>query len=583
MKTKVKIYATILSLWIAVGIISTAYTYVRANQPEYKKLQAETLWLRVKVKTRTEFMEKLPVLFTKFPSVGGILYLNEKMSLLGSAHEPDRLSSPDYKLLLKAYTGKEAMPGRLRNRLHSITLPDQSRVSLYLQRTLSWAAWYRAMGMLYPNLEIMISAYLFILILFALGLLIARQPRETPKLSHDLPEETLFTESLPDSESFSEQKVPEEKLPHENFSEKRAPEERPAQEIPEKKKPQNPLLRLFTKDKSTPKASKKGPETSKKQHPKSPKAPKSPSSELHFTERIYSLLDVMNRSYPLSCVTFYTTENGRWEGVVTKSGQIMVRGELFTELAPELMNKAKEEPWLIFPGEDQKPEKVLISLLHRGHLIGGILAVLSSGQKATEEMCQELYTLAGEYAQSVFVQRLYDLAVNDSETGFYTYPYLYSVIKEKLQSSQHFAAVLFEVDPVESLSPETLRRWSEALAYGLKKEKLKPALIARLARGKFVLLYHLHHEHSLPHERRESEIEAADLEGVLSYVRQLSASHLGKKSSLFGGFLIKPAVLKDTDDFFRRLEYLLINSRVEEKFLSRPVASKPAPVFGRTG
>ena len=62
--------------------------------------------------------------------------------------------------------------------------------------------------------------------------------------------------------------------------------------------------------------------------------------------------------------------------------------------------------------------------------------------------------------RSLYIQKTYERAVLDPETGFYTYPYFLFSLKERLVSGRPFMVLSFELKNFQELDEELAQRFA---------------------------------------------------------------------------------------------------------------------------
>lgn len=280
-----------------------------------------------------------------------------------------------------------------------------------------------------------------------------------------------------------------------------------------------------------------------------------------LSNKILLLLDTIEKNFSTSTIAFYSRESGIWKHVMEKTGNLSIKGDAAIENLPnEILNLSDNtwrEPLL------SHDKNLLFIPLHYRNLLFGLIKLQFTGlaSEIDQHSLDTLISLCTRYSDSLFMQRVYDKAVTDSETDFYNYPYFYFIVKEKLGSSQNFAVVVFEITDLNRVSPETTRSWSQDIIVELDKIQLKPLVSARLDRAKFAFLYEVKsviNKDSFNDTREK--VDLINLEKVPGIIQNLTHKYFKHTTKLNGGFVIRPTNFEDADTFMQRLDYLLINS-----------------------
>ena len=285
------------------------------------------------------------------------------------------------------------------------------------------------------------------------------------------------------------------------------------------------------------------------------------ANEKYLSSKILILLDMIEKNFSANSIAFYSRESGQWKHILEKTGNLVIKGDAAIEHLPreiiDLSDNSWREPLL------SADKRLLFIPLHYRNLLFGLIRIQFTGlaSEIDSQILDRLISLCTGYSDSLFMQRVYDKAVSDPETGFYNYPYFYFVVKEKLVSSQNFAVVVFEISSLNTVSPGTIRSWAQDVLQELSHEKLKPVVSARLDRAKFTLLYEIASEKHTEEEREHSEkTELSRLDEVPKIVQKITFKIFRHTAKLTGGFFLRPTNYEDADSFLQRLDYLLINS-----------------------
>ncbi len=518
---KYRHYITAILIWAATGLVVSFWYYQSLSEPPYQEVQNRLLWLKVKSENRVQFMERLPGLFHEYPSIGMALYFNDKMTLLGSAYDGERVSKRTYEMLVERYQGKGEISEATRNRLLKFTMPDQSRVILYVHDIFtegSGPLWlFEYLLARKDGFKWYFILYLFTGVLLFLAYLISYF------ISTSLSGEA--GKGAPGRDRHGRPKRSAD------FDYGAAPGG------------EDPWTRI--------------------------------NEEFHFSEKAIALLDAIERRFPVKGVAYYSAEDGDWKGVVQKMGGITVRGSMVPVLSRSLIEPACRQSSLVL----EAGKSVLIPLMHRGHLVGGIFARFAEPNTCSAADSRELVTMSGDFAQSVFLQRIYDLAVIDTDTEFHTYPYFHFLIQEKLKTSQHFVTIVFELSGINKVTPGTLKSWANLVRGELSAAGFEPELYARLDRGRFALVY------NIKPKEGERSVRLNDLEAVPPVLRYCADRKIKRAGELLGGFFLRPVEMDDVHSYFRRLEYLMIHNKMggDGFRLSGEENLPPQPVYRNAG
>jgi hypothetical protein len=290
------------------------------------------------------------------------------------------------------------------------------------------------------------------------------------------------------------------------------------------------------------------------------------ANDKYISNKILLLMDMIEKNFSTSTIAFYSRESGKWKHVLEKTGNLSIKGDVAVENLPgeilHLSDNTWREPLL------SHDKRLLFIPLHYRNLLFGLIRLQFTGLASglDKPSLDKLIALCTRYSDSLFMQRVYDKAVADTETDFYNFPYFYFMIKEKLASAQNFAVVVFEIANLNRISPETTRSWAQDLILELNRAQLKPIVSARLDRAKFTLLYEIGFETAKEGKTNEdnnepgAKVDLIKLDEVPEIIQNVTHKYFKHTANLTGGFFIRPTNFEDADSFMQRLDYLLINS-----------------------
>ena len=78
----------------------------------------------------------------------------------------------------------------------------------------------------------------------------------------------------------------------------------------------------------------------------------------------------------------------------------------------------------------------------------------------TDRELKQIEPIAEAFARSLYIQRTYERAVLDPDTGFYTYPFFLFSLKERLISGRNFMVFVFEIENFQDLENELMSRFA---------------------------------------------------------------------------------------------------------------------------
>jgi len=284
--------------------------------------------------------------------------------------------------------------------------------------------------------------------------------------------------------------------------------------------------------------------------------------EYDFNRKITVLLNHLTNRFPVKFASVVLKFDNKKISEIKKMGGIIIHNEDAQEYTGIVEQFSVITHDMIFISNDKL--NVYLPVMYRDNYVGVVHLKFNESYQMNDLEKKEVINLISEFSHSLFLQKIYNTATIDADTEFGTYPYFYFALRERLKTDSNFVVMVFEIPHIDRISPERIRGWATHLAAGLLKENYSASLYARLERGKFALLYEL----SVEHVSKLGVIQLKNINTICSLIEKLSKSSLHHNGEIHGGLFIRPAYMDDAESFIRKLEHILISSRLSKKSFS---------------
>lgn len=265
---------------------------------------------------------------------------------------------------------------------------------------------------------------------------------------------------------------------------------------------------------------------------------------LQFENQLLSLMARFREQCEYERVSFYLREIDGWIPVLQKRGQLIIRGnDLYP--VPEIIQSFKKNTLWQKPLLSGDGHEAFIPVNREGRTRGAFKFRFRSDRQPDDEMLNRLQNTAAGFARSLDIQKTFESAVIDTTTGFYTYPYFYFSLKERLISGGSFAVTVIEFPEYKDSDEEKFKLWAHAVQNTLYHSgNSYPDTACRLTAGRFGFIFTL--------------ADSASPEPVFERsqaIRSSALKHTGREN--YGAMLISPVDITGVDTFSRRIETAL--------------------------
>jgi hypothetical protein len=187
--------------------------------------------------------------------------------------------------------------------------------------------------------------------------------------------------------------------------------------------------------------------------------PETQGEHILFENQLQQFLNEADRIVRSKRLVFFFKENNNWKPEREKVGQLLVKSD-------ERFNL--EHFWPVFAAHEEWKEPLhsvdgnrsLFPVRRREQITGCLLVEKHSPERITKREIESLMPVCESFARSLYIQKTYERAVLDPETGFYTYPYFLFSLKERLVSGRSFMILSFELKKFQELEAELALRFA---------------------------------------------------------------------------------------------------------------------------
>lgn len=162
------------------------------------------------------------------------------------------------------------------------------------------------------------------------------------------------------------------------------------------------------------------------------------SSEL-VENRLKNLFEKIEDYFLTENIIYYSNENGKWRSILEKREQLYIKGESIKNLPVSFVSQVKET---IIKTETRE---IFYPILRKSMTDGLLYVKYRESYGFKVEDLETLRKLIQSYSESLFIHKTYEKAVMHSESGFFTYPFLFFTLQEKANYGASFDLLHFKI------------------------------------------------------------------------------------------------------------------------------------------
>jgi len=525
-----KILTSIFAVYFLLGI-AVVFIYVKQNtQPNIIKIVQHIKNVETVAQNQGDFFDRIPSILNKSLHLAAIIVYSDTFTISGRFYEPKRIS----RSLVENYAPQNSQLELTKNHFGSdfiqknIILSEINRnVSIIIKKQISIAElWNNLQHYGHQNAKPAITIYsilgFILLILVVLSF--------TAKASVLDKKNTLL---FGKKESFISSQVKNDPI------------------IPNKVVKKNNIIQLEEK--------------------------KDTGARLLYENQLAIILKKIAKILPAKKISYFSWESEHFIPVYSRFGELFIRTDS-SEIPDILTELPSPKEWhKIMRSPDSKV--IIIPVRKKNTLLGAFTLDFSNNILLTDQEINrslgKLEQLSDDFAKSLFIHRTYERAVVDEETGFYTYPYFYFALKERLLGKSKFSVLVFEVNNFDQNTPHALSKWSKEVKSLLPQKATRNDLsamhthnmsshfVSRLDRNQFIVLFNMKTDKDLA---VESSLTMDEILSFCEKIENISSTMLSKNTSLYGTIVVKPEKVIDVEGFRKRLEFALQSAKYHENF-----------------
>ncbi|MDH5717365.1 MAG: hypothetical protein OEZ22_06975 [Spirochaetia bacterium] len=272
--------------------------------------------------------------------------------------------------------------------------------------------------------------------------------------------------------------------------------------------------------------------------------------------QLINFIELVQKKYSFQKISFYSRENDTWRSVIQKRGEIFVKGESIT-IPAFLEEYGEPENWNA-PIVLENGKEVYIPVIYKDILTGVFCFVFFDTNFSLSDTIDEIEKKVSGFAKTIFIQKIYEKAVSDEETGFYTYPYFYFLLKERIKADGFLSAIAFHLEDINDLKELlALKKWGRDILSLLMRNQLESAAVGRINNNRFIALFD-----SKSHIDKQTFIYK--LENIVKDMRKITEKSLTTDISLYGCVISEEVKIKNPEHFLSKINDAL-NYAVEKK------------------
>lgn len=408
-----KLSSIILILWILFGIVGFGTFIVLAGQPNIHKIKNDIINI-LNRKKNDDLMNVLPDLFDVNPSLSAIFIVpeNDPDNIYASLYEKNRIQYKDYISLVNQF--QENLSQFQKNGQYRIFLFNikDKKIYLFFQKK-----WNHLSGLFlnpsaYPYFTLFFVLYVLIFFLLVLWMI------------YDMGEKKeKFSKSL-----------------------------HPQKEILSKKKSNSFALNSNTNNNHNHRkiiSEKKNKVVSLKS-----------SSEM-VENRLKNLFEKIEGLFITEVIIYYSNENDKWKSILEKRDHLFIKGESVKNLPVSFARQLKD------PLIKTETREIYFPVIRKSYLDGLIYIRYRESFQFNVSDLETLGNLVQDYSESLFIHKTYEKAIFHSESGFFTYPFLFFLLQEKTNHSSSFDLLFFQLPEADD-TEKNINFWEDLRKYTYK-------------------------------------------------------------------------------------------------------------------
>ena len=444
----IKNFLFFIIIWIIVGILLLFIYFIFNNKQLYRSIGKNIEELTFQIRSDDELINKLSNLFVELPNLYVVLTLDSNNTLLGSIYESNRISALAYQDILQYFKYNDNTWKNPRSSLYNnsyimiYTTESKKKIFLFYSKNQEDPIYFAK------------QHRISIIIYFVIGFLIALSSKKEPPSPE---EEVAKSIELKTNPSSYKQKIM-------NSTEEKS--------LTEEGNIYDDAYDLVNNSNTS-----------------------YINQILIFDDQIKSLMNDIYYQYYCKQICFYTIENNKWKPLIYKIGKLIIKDSLSKQTIPQIILRTDpNQPEAIV---DPNNFQMSVPAQTKSELIGTFHIIFEDRITLTEKIQVEVKQAIEAMSKNLILQYSFEKSTIDDETQFYTYPYLCTLLNEKIKNNKKIISVALEINHINSISLQSLYLWTRAidkcvqdfLERALKiHDATSSYLIGRRSQNQFIIL-----------------------------------------------------------------------------------------------
>ena len=208
-----------------------------------------------------------------------------------------------------------------------------------------------------------------------------------------------------------------------------------------------------------------------------------------FENQLKSIMNRISKIVKCRKITFFFSEDDKWESYLQKQGKIFIKGSFIDKIPKVVEDLEKVQNSVV-----KTKSSIVMSVNAKKEAVGAFYLEFFNVNLPSEDEQEEVLKLIAKTAAPVATQRKFENAAIDPETSFYTFPYFYITLNDKMVSHAPFITLVFRIRNIDQISSYTLKSWSRGIIYKMQlffdedRSKGHINMVARTNQETFVIL-----------------------------------------------------------------------------------------------
>ena len=209
-----------------------------------------------------------------------------------------------------------------------------------------------------------------------------------------------------------------------------------------------------------------------------------------FEEQLRSLLERVSQRCLCEKITFYLWDDNGWQPYLQKQGKLFVKGKAIGNVPSDVRDLSETNDRVV-----TSPGSMAIAVQRKKELIAAFYFEFKKDRAPSRQDKNNIYEFINRSIYSLMSQRDFEQNTIDKETSFYTSPYFYTTLDEKISAGKPFITLIFDIQNIDRTTSSSLQTWTRFLLDQLQhlvhqEESIKHIpQIYRVQPGRFIMFF----------------------------------------------------------------------------------------------